>query len=425
MMGRLIPALLLALPAVCHAGDEAGAPVAAADVTTAAGAAPAVLDDPQQALYQEALLALAEGRRQDASEALRRLIAAEPRHAGAWLDLALIQCSLGYGDEAERLFANIETRFNPSRDILELIAQSREEGCKAWTPGTVMSMSVGRGIDRNVNQGASTSSLRLEGSAIELPLLDDFLPKHDGFTVTELDVLRDLTPNGSIGFAQLQWRRNDHLHQYDTGSIYAGVESPWRFGRWAWRATVAGGMISLGGHAYQRQGQAQVRVAPPVSLPRNTQFNLMMGLTHTTYQRLSNFDSTTFELRPELAYRDGNLLANASVGLLDDRGDAGRPGGDRHGQLVNLLVRRTLAHDVTGELGYTRQTWRSAQGYAPELLIPQVRGQATQVARVALTYQVDKHNSAVLEARGVRNQENIAIFQYNNRQLQLSWRYQP
>ena len=76
----------------------------------------------QQELYQEALQSLAEGRKQDASEALARLIDKEPLHAGAWLDLALIQCSLGHGDEAERLFANIETRFSPSLDVLELIA---------------------------------------------------------------------------------------------------------------------------------------------------------------------------------------------------------------------------------------------------------------------------------------------------------------
>lgn len=424
MMRRLSAAMLVALTTVvCHAGDEGAAePVAA--VSPAAGM-PGDISDPQQALYQEALLALAEGRRTDASEALRRLIAAEPRHAGAWLDLALIQCSLGYGDEAERLFANIETRFNPSRDILELIAQAREEGCRPWTPGNVLSLSIGRGYDRNVNQGASTSSLRLEGSSIELPLLNDFLPKHDGYTTTELGYLRDLTPNGSIGFAQVQWRRNDHLRQYNTASVFGGVESPYRFGRWAWRATAAGGMISLGGHAYQRQGQVQLRVAPPVSLPRNTQLNLMAGVTHTTYQRLDNFDSTTFELRPELVYRDGNLYAAANLGLLNDRGDLGRPGGDRHGQLLNLLVRRTLWQDVTGEVGYSRQTWRSAQQYAPDLLLPQVRDQATQVLRAALTYQIDKHNSAILEARGVRNKENIAIFQYNNSQLQLSWRWQP
>ena len=412
MMRRTIAALLASLAlAGAHAENAADAP----DDSQAS----------QQALYQQALQALSEGRRTDASQLLRRLIGEEPRHAGAWLDLALIQCSLGNADEAERLFATVETRFAPSREILELIAQTREDGCRPWVPNSNLSVSFGRGHDRNVNQGASTSTLRLDGGAIELPLLNDFLPKHDSYTTGGLDYLRDVTPNGTIGFAQVQWRRNDHLHAWDTSSLFGGVESPWRFGRWAVRLTGAGGMVSLGGHLYQRQAQGQVRVAPPLSLPDNILFNLMAGLTFNNYLRLDNFDSRTFELRPEWSYRAGELSGNASLGLLDDHGNAQRPGGNRHGQFLNLLVRRGLWGGTTGELGYTRQTWRSARPYAPELLIPQVRDQATEVLRGTLTYRLGKQTSLLLEARAVRNRENIEIFQYNNRQLQLSWVWQP
>jgi tetratricopeptide (TPR) repeat protein len=404
-MKRFIPALL-ALAMACARGADAG-------------------PDAQESLYQDALRALAEGRRTDASESLRRLVEQEPRHAGAWLDLALIQCGLGNSDEAERLFATVETRFAPSRDILELIAQAREDGCRPWTPTSALTLSVGRGVDRNVNQGASTSALRLEGSTIELPLLDDFLPKRDNYKVVGLEYLRDLTPNGTIGFAQLQWRRNDHLHQYDTASAFGGVESPWRFGGWALRTTGLVGMVGLGGHQYQRQAQGQLRVSPPLPLPDKVSFNLMGGATVTDYKRLNNFDAHSLELRPELSYRSSGLLANASLGFVSDHGNAGRPGGDRHGQFLNLLVRKSLFGESIGELAYTRQTWRSAEAYAPALLIPQVRDQATQALRATLTYPVAKHHSLQLEARAVQNRENILIFQYNNRQLQLSWLWQP
>jgi hypothetical protein len=151
----------------------------------------------------------------------------------------------------------------------------------------------------------------------------------------------------------------------------------------------------------------------------------MGGLTYNDYLSLTHFDSRTFELRPEFVYRSVDLLGNASLGFLDDKGEADRPGGNRHGQFLNLLVRHPLGWHTTGELAYTRQTWRSAHAYAPDLLIPQIRDQATQVLRASLTYQIDMHHSLLLEARGVRNRENISIFQYNNRQLQLSWRWQP
>jgi hypothetical protein len=413
MMRRTIAALLASLAlGNAHAAD---APPDAPDASQAE----------QQALYQQALQALSEGRRTDASQLLRRLIGEEPQHAGAWLDLALIQCSLGNGDEAERLFATVETRFAPSRDILELIAQTREDGCHPWAPSSNLSITFGRGHDRNVNQGVSSSNLHLDNGAVDLSLLDDFLPKRDSYTTGGLDYLRDVTPNGMIGFAQLQWRRNDHLHAWDTSSVFGGVESPWRFGRWAMRLTGAGGMVSLGGHLYQRQLQGQVRVVPPLSLPNNMLFDVMTGVTLNNYLRLDNFDSRTFELRPEWSYRTGDTAASASLGLLDDHGNAQRPGGNRHGQFLNVLVRRGLWRDTGGELAYTRQTWRSARPYAPELLVPEIRDQATEVLRGTLTYRIDKRQSLQLEARAVRNRENIEIFQYNNRQLQLSWVWQP
>jgi hypothetical protein len=396
----------------------ASAPAAAVDDTT-----PAASINAQDGLYQEALLALAEGRRTDASRTLRRLIEQEPRHAGAWLDLALIQCGLGNVDEAERLFATVETRFNPSRDILELISQTREDGCRPWQPASSLSVSAGRGFDHNVNQGASTSTPTLGGGSLEL--LDEFLPKQDGYTTGGLDYLRDLTPNGTVGFAQLQWRRNDSLHAYDTSSLFAGTESQWRFGNWALRSTLVAGMVTLGGHVYQDQGQAQLRVAPPLSLPNNTSFNLMAGYTWTDYRRLANFDARTVELRPELSYRRGSVFASAGFGLLSDHGNDQRPGGNRHGQLLNLLLRAPLAAGTVGELGYTRQTWLSARPYAPELLVLETRRQATQVLRASVTYPINKSQSLLFEARGVRNRENIDIFQYNNRQFQLSWRWQP
>ena len=117
----------------------------------------------EERLYQQALESLAEGRKSDASDQMTRLIGMVPQHAGAWLDLALIQCSLGQTNEAERLFATVETRFDPAREILELIAEARDTGCMAWTPSSSGALSLTRGVDDNVNQGASNSSFIVEG----------------------------------------------------------------------------------------------------------------------------------------------------------------------------------------------------------------------------------------------------------------------
>jgi hypothetical protein len=379
----------------------------------------------QQDLYQDALQSIAEGRRNDASRELMRLIEKEPLHAGAWLDLAMTQCALGHADEAERLFATIETRFNPSREMLELIAHTREEGCNDWQPVSSWSISTSRGIDQNVNQGAMTSTYRIDApqGPVEHELSDDFKPKHDQYTMVSGEYSREVSPNGSIGFAQFVTRRNDYLRQYDSASLFAGLESPWRVGHWSLRASGTAGLVMLGGKLYQRQFQLQGRVTPPLPLPNRMQLSVLASASYNDFLTLTNFNSNTFELRSQLTYRKPDLYASTSLGYLDDHALAQRPGGDRHGWFGNLMVRRRLVDNLSGELGYTHQTWDSRLPYSPGL-IEQVRAQVTGVVRASLTYAISKNQSLQLEARVVHNRENISIFQYNNRQLQLTWQMQ-
>ena len=408
-----LPCLLL-----CLVAPAALAQLAAPSDAPSAGAQ----DDD---LYLQALQSIAEGRRDDASQQLNALIERQPQHAGAWLDLALTQCALGNTEQAERLFAAFETRFDPARPILELIANTREQGCGQWEPFSSAVVMAGRGLDQNVNQGARTSRFVAGGPSgqVEYELSDDFRPRHDQYVHLSGEYLRELTPNGVLGFAQYQFRRNDSLHQYDSGSLFAGVEAPWRFGRWRVRGTATLGLVTLGGRLYQRQAQLQARVTPPLALPAGLRADLVGGVTYNTFPTLTNFDASTQELRASLWWRGLAGYASASVGYLNDHALARRPGGDRDGSFVSLLTRWPLLRGVSGELAYTRQTWRSSSAYAPGL-IEQTRSQETHVLRGALVYPIDKRQSIQLEGRLVRNDENISIFQYNNRQLQLSWQWQ-
>jgi len=392
---------------------------------TGAACAQDATTTPDQDLYLQALQSIAEGRRADAAAELRRLIEQAPEHAGAWLELALTQCSLGNSDEAERLFAIIETRFKPSQAILQLIAETREEGCTRWDAYASTVVTAGRGIDQNVNQGARTNRYLVDAPSgqVEYELSDDFRPRHDQYMQVSGETMRELTPNGMLGFVQYQLRHNDRLHEYDTSSVFAGLEAPYRLNTWRLRATATLGLVTLGGHLYQRQAQLQARMTPPLSLPQGMQFNLVGVLTHNSFPSLTNFDSNTQELRGHLSWRKGPAYAGATLGWLNDHALAQRPGGNRQGSFANLVLRRHLGRGVNSELGYSRQTWRSSHPYSPGL-IDQVRDQATQVLRGSLSYAIGKQHALVLEGRLVRNQENISIFQYNNRQLQLSWQWQ-
>jgi hypothetical protein len=378
-----------------------------------------------QQLYQQALLSIAEGRKNDASETLSRVIEQEPLHAGAWLDLALIQCALGHAEEADRLFSTIEQRFNPPPGIREVITDARQGGCSKWQASSRGSFSFGRGISQNVNQGASRPTYGVidGGVPIELPLLPEFLPQHDQYSAVTADYQRDLTPNGTTGYAQMQERRYDSLHQYNSTALLVGVDTPWRFGQWTLRSAANLDFVTLGGQLYQRQVQVQARVGPPLPLPNSMQFNFGVTLSHLEYLTLDNFNANTGEVRGQFTYRKEDSSVSLSAAWLSDHALAARPGGDRQGWQFQLQGRRRLVGDVSGELAYSHQNWRSSSVYALNF-IDVVRKQTTHVLRAALTYPINRSQSLLLEGRAVQNQENISIFQYNDRQLQLSWLWQ-
>ncbi|SFL48895.1 tetratricopeptide repeat protein [Rugamonas rubra] len=427
--GRVSARLAALLAALLASSLLAGAPARGApagDAAPAAAAASAEADGAteSQLLYQQALQSISEGRKNDASEALSRVIEQEPLHAGAWLDLALIQCALGHADEAERLFAAIEVRFNPPDGIIELIAEARAAGCHNWQPHSQSSFSFSRGIDQNVNQGSAATSYLVNqgGVEVELPQPLDFQPKHDQFSLLSADYLRDLTPNGSSGFVQLQARRYDRLRQFDSNSLFVGADTPWRFGRWTVRGSATLGLITLGNQLYQRQSQLQARIGPPLPLPNSLQFHLTAGLTHVEYLTLNNFNANTAELRGQLSYRNEDDYASASLGLLDDRALAARPGGDRRGLQAGVQWRRRLVGELTGELAYSHQRWNGSSAYSPGFL-DSVRDQRTDIWRATLSYPLSRTQTLQIEARQVRNKESISIFQYNDRQLQISWQW--
>jgi hypothetical protein len=184
-----------------------------------------------------------------------------------------------------------------------------------------------------------------------------------------------------------------------------------------------GGVVGLGGRLYQAQAQVQARIGVPLPLPAGVQFHLVTGYSHVHYRTISNFNANTAELRGQLSYRGDLNYGSASLAYLDDEATAARPGGDRHGWLFNANWRRGLPHDFIGELGFSAQRWDGSRAYAPGI-IDTVRRQTTSTWRAGLTYPISRKQSIVVEGRILHNKENIPIFQYNDRQLQISWQWQ-
>lgn len=396
-------------------------PAAAADgVSSGEPLAPGI-----EEMYRQALLSIIEGRKNDASATLQQLIVLEPLHAGAWLDLALIQCGLGHAAEAERMFGIIEQRFAPTPSIQRLINEERQRGCERWEPRSTLDFSAGRGYDQNVNQGSRNPNyvIGTPDNNIELPLLPEFLQRADHYTLLSADYTRDLSANGTLGYAQVQLHRNDQLHDYDSNSLFVGVDTPWRWRGLALRSSATLGWITLGSQLYQRQAQLQGQVGLPLDLPLGMQASLSGTLARADYLRLSNFNATSIDWRLRLSHQAGSHSASLSVGLQRDYANVLRPGGDRRGNSVQAQWRQRYGNAVMAELSYSLQNWNSERAYSPGL-IDQVRDQRTHVLRGTLSYPLGRDHNLLLELRDLRNQENISLFQYSSRQIQLSWQWQ-
>ncbi len=374
-------------------------------------------------LYLDAIRSILEGRQSDAIDSLTRLIKTEPQHAGALLDLAIIQCQLGRSDEAQRLFLAIETKFSPPPGIREVISRYRAQGC-IWLPHQHVSVQLGRGSDSNVNQGStnSTFSIGTGDYAVGLQLLPDYLPKRDGFTALATDYARDIDPDGTVAFGQFRARRDDKLSSYDTSSVMAGVEHPWRFADWKIRGSGILTLTTLGGRLYQRQTQLQARVLPNTPLPSSLQLSMVSGVAHSEYPGLTGFDSNIFELRGVLDYRTDHAEMQAVFGYLFDEALGKRPGGNRNGSIASLQGRVLIGGILPGELAWTRLTWQGSSVYSPGL-IDVIRRENTSVWRGTLVIPVDDRQSIDIDWRDIHNVDNLSIFKYDSRLLQISWKW--
>lgn len=418
MTHRLLALLMAAWCGTAMAWQESGTP------------APPPAAPPHEAvrnpeMYREALRLLNAGLPEEAAVLLQRFLEQEPEHAGAWLDLALSECELGNAAEAERLFAAIEARFDPPPGIREVIAARRAEGCRRVNlrPASWL-LSTSRGRSDNVNQGASspTGTLGSGSNQTEFELDESFLPKADSYTTASGSLLKPLNNRGMLAIVQAYAIRHDHVDEQDVTSVLAALEQTWLPGRWRVRGTVAYGASTLGGVLYQRQQQAQVRVAPPLALPKSLDLAVAASLNHVTYPTRESYDGNTWELSSTLTYRNSSNQAQLTVSGLQDHGSASRPGGDRRGWFGNLQWYTSLGSGWFAEAGLSHQVWLGSEVYSREL-IQVVRRQQTTIARGALQYYFRPNYSLYMEARATRNRENIGLFQYNVRSVQFGLRW--
>jgi hypothetical protein len=372
--------------------------------------------------YQDALRLLSEGRFEEARAAFQTVISQQEEHAGAWLDLAIVQCGMGLVKEAETLFQHVLERFDPPPAIRELIRQIRARGCQRQTPERLSShrFELTRGHDSNVNQGAA-NPFSLGG----LPLAPEFFPRGDDFTQVSLESTTLFARHDFMLHARFQSRRHDHLSRYDLTSGIVAAEQTWRPASWETRLGVTLGATRLGSHLYQRQAGVYAQLSPPWPvLPAGWRYSFVSDLNRVRYSTLAHFDANLSKHQFVLNFQNGKTRLSGSLGILRDFGETERPGGDKAGWAANLTWRQVLGEGFVGELSWARQDWRGRKIYFPGLIDTSVRrDQRTTLWRAALIRSIDARHSLSLEFRDLDNRENIGLFSYRGKQFLLSWQY--
>jgi hypothetical protein len=381
-------------------------------------------------LYLQALKAINEKRHVDAKILLEKLIESEPQHAGALLDLAIMQCNLGNQVEAERLFSFMINRFTPPPAILEIIELHGKTGCVVKSPEVSRSFSAERGYDTNANQGALNSIFTLDnqGTPINLQLLPEYLPKPDHYMSVALDLSQEKPDSGNSFYLQLRGRQYATLHQFNSAGIAAGMTSQYMFKDWTVRPSASVNVLTLANALYQKQMTGRISFDPPQSSSPLMKWSLVASASRILYPTIKNFDGSIFEIRAIASKQAENYYLNINTALMYDQGNEQRLGGNRLGWSAGSFFRsatplRLWQKPIFIELGLQHQSWQNEKIYLSGLINVK-KHQNNNIVRAALGWALDQENILQLEYRQISNRENISFLSFNSRQIQLSWQWQ-
>lgn len=387
--------------------------------------------DPSRDDYQSALRLIAKGDREGASLLLSKILQDTPQHAGALLDLAILQCELGNAPVARWLFEQMVERFGPPPELIEMIVTLQAAGCpkpERAGPARRYSLFLARGSDTNVNRGASTRFLVIEGPlgpGISLPIAEAYLPKSDQFMVVAGEFTKQFSPAvlpAFRGFLQFQARRHDRLSAFDTNLFAAGAEFPFRSASWEWRTTGSLSGLTYDGRFFQAQQRLELFAAPLSQPFYRARLGGLAAVSRVAYPSLANFNSLITEAGLQLEASGRGYEIKLNAGAARDDAQSNRPGGDRDGTFFSALAHFSITERVLAELSVFEQRWSGSSHYAPGV-IDRIRQQQLRSTAAALMVPIVRNHGLRLEVRHTRNDESIPIFGYNSQQVTLGWRW--
>ncbi len=321
-------------------------------------------DDADSLTYKQGLTELGLGNTQSAIEKFQAIVARQPRHQGALLDLALAYCQLGMIEQASVLLDRLKVQPDLPPGIGEVVSHYQNGACKTKEPQWRAMLAMGVGQASNLNQAPGNGLLYLAPLGVTLQLSDKSRPKADSFFITEATVSRQATGSGLSMGVFLQGTGYARESDFDN-TLTQGVLS--------YRSQLGQATLDSQGALWHQTLAGQDRLtslslstsamwpvaAPTLPLTPSWQVGGVASWSGFEYPNLPSYRSQLWELRARTSYlQDASLKFSADLGWSVDQALADRPGGNREGPVAQLGVYWALAQNQTLELIHKR-TWMS------------------------------------------------------------------
>ncbi len=328
---------------------------------------------------------------------------------GLWLEMALLACSRGEQEEAERLFRHIETHFSPPPGIQALIDEARSRWCRQ-VPRLQMRWAAGLGWSSNVNQAASTHSLWLSERLPALELTDVKRPLSDPQALLEADA-QVRVPYGEMG-AVAQLRHHGRHHDFDEDILGLTWRGPvWREGGLV--AALSRARSWLGGRPYADYLGLQV------SWPMQD-WTAQARWQEVDYVSAPAFSAQVYTLAAGRQWPRGSGPTSVRLGVSWDRAEGQRPGGDRHGGFGELRLHHPGPGRSRFELAGLYDVRLSEQAYLPGLLEMR-RRQRTLRADLGWSWPVGRDGGWRVGLTLVEVRDNVSFLAYRQTILAVQW----
>ena len=362
--------------------------------------------------------ALFAGRPDRATIAFSRVLALDPGHAGARIDMGRAYLALGNRAQAEAAFqALLDMKPPPALRAQLLIYLGEARADRARKVAARGYLSVFAGASSNVNQAPGQGQIYVPGLLAVLQLADQNVAKDDTYVGVSGGVEASRPVGGRyslIAAAEFLARENTHYSDFDVGGVWGSMGVAHTGDQHLVRAQLQLVNGTLGGETSRRVEAISVDVTETSAADGS--LGWMFGFAHAGRYRhppedLQVFDAdfVTVGIGANLKYDE---KSTASVVFLaggdNDRG--GNPSGDRFGVGFRLAGERVIRPGLR-LLGLAGALNSRYDGFDPSFLV----NREDRRYDLELVLRYDLSRDLELRLTGLRSVQdsNIAIYEYS------------